>query len=110
MPTVETNDIETYYERHGEGRQLVCIHGAWTDHRLWNSQVDGLGTDYEIVVYDEGVRVLAAALLTFILPFGLAVSTATLYGIALVALLPLAALPFVGALYAVRRFENYTLE
>lgn len=52
MPTAKTNDIETYYERHGKGRPLVCIHGAWTDHRLWNPQIDELSSDYEIVVYD----------------------------------------------------------
>lgn len=52
MPTIETNNIETYYERHGEGRPLVCIHGAWTDHRLWQPQVEALSADYEVIVYD----------------------------------------------------------
>lgn len=52
MPTVRTNDVETYYERHGAGRPLVCVHGAWTDHRLWAPQVEGLRDDYEVVVYD----------------------------------------------------------
>lgn len=52
MATVQTNGIETHYERHGEGRPLVCVHGAWTDHRLWNPQIDALATDHEVIVYD----------------------------------------------------------
>lgn len=52
MPTIQTNDIETYYERHGEGVPLICSHGGWTDHRLWNSQVETLSDEYEVIVYD----------------------------------------------------------
>ncbi|WP_129114713.1 alpha/beta fold hydrolase [Halegenticoccus tardaugens] len=52
MPTIRTNDVETYYERRGEGRPLVCVHGAWTDHRLWKPQVDAFGDDYEVIAYD----------------------------------------------------------
>lgn len=52
MPTIHTNEIETYYERHGKGRPLICIHGAWTDHQLWNTQIDALSTDYEVIIYD----------------------------------------------------------
>lgn len=52
MATAKTNEIETYYERHGNGQPLVCIHGAWTDHRLWNPQLDALGEDHEVIVYD----------------------------------------------------------
>jgi pimeloyl-ACP methyl ester carboxylesterase len=28
MSTVETNDIETYYEQHGDGPPVVFVHGA----------------------------------------------------------------------------------
>lgn len=52
MPTVRTNNIETYYECHGEGVPLVCIHGGWTDHRLWNPQLKALDTEYELIAYD----------------------------------------------------------
>lgn len=38
MPTIQTNEVETYYERRGEGPPLVFVHGAWVDHRLWNSE------------------------------------------------------------------------
>ncbi|MCU4973984.1 alpha/beta hydrolase [Halobacteria archaeon AArc-m2/3/4] len=52
MPTVQTNEINTYYERHGEGKSLVCIHGAWTDRRMWKPQRDALSTKYEVITYD----------------------------------------------------------
>lgn len=52
MPWAETNEIETYYQRYGEGQPLVCVHGAWTDHRLWDPQIEALSSDYEVIVYD----------------------------------------------------------
>lgn len=52
MSTVRTNEIETYYERQGAGKPLVCIHGGWTDHRLWKPQLGSLSADYEVIVYD----------------------------------------------------------
>lgn len=52
MPTVETNGIETYYERHGEGPPVVLSHGGGWDHRSWMGQVEALSDDYEVVVYD----------------------------------------------------------
>ena len=52
MAYVETNEIKTYYERHGTGQPLICIHGAWTDYRLWKPQIDALSNEYELIVYD----------------------------------------------------------
>jgi pimeloyl-ACP methyl ester carboxylesterase len=52
MPTVRTNDVETYYERHGSGRALVFVHGAWLNHHQWTPQVDGFAAEYEVVTYD----------------------------------------------------------
>lgn len=52
MPTVRTNDIETYYERRGEGRPVVFVHAAMLDHSMWDEQVEALVPDYETVVYD----------------------------------------------------------
>jgi len=52
MPTVETNGVETYYERHGEGPPVVLSHGGGWDHRSWMGQVEALKDDYEVVVYD----------------------------------------------------------
>lgn len=52
MPRIQTDDIETYYERHGEGPTMVFSHGAGLDHREWQPQVDAFSGDYEVVTYD----------------------------------------------------------
>ena len=52
MPLVRTNDIETYYERRGEGPPVVFVHSAFLDHRQWTPQVEALADEYETVTYD----------------------------------------------------------
>lgn len=52
MPTVRTNDIETYYERRGDGPPLILVHGAILDHGQWAPQVDALSDDYTTIAYD----------------------------------------------------------
>lgn len=52
MPTVDTNGVETYYERHGEGPPIVCAPGGGWDHRSWYPQVAGLEDEYEFILYD----------------------------------------------------------
>lgn len=49
---VETNGIETYYERRGEGPPLVFLHGAIMDHRMWEPQVAALADEYTVLTYD----------------------------------------------------------
>lgn len=52
MPLVQTNDIETYYEIHGEGRHLVFVHGAGASHDMWSPQVDYFSNRYQVITYD----------------------------------------------------------
>lgn len=52
MPTVETNDIETYYEDYGDGQPIVVLHGATADHQVWAEQLQPLTDDYRIILYD----------------------------------------------------------
>ncbi|WP_459192118.1 alpha/beta fold hydrolase [Halosimplex sp. J119] len=52
MPTVRTNDVETYYERRGSGPTIVFVHGAIVDHSQWDPQLDALADDYETIAYD----------------------------------------------------------
>ncbi len=52
MPTVQTNDIETYYERRGDGPPIVFIHGAILDHSQWTPQMDALSDEYTTIAYD----------------------------------------------------------
>ena len=52
MSTVKTSDIETYYERQGEGPPVVFAHGAIVDHSQWDPQYDALSDDCETVACD----------------------------------------------------------
>lgn len=52
MPTVDTNGIETYYERRGDGPPIVFIHGAIVDHSQWDPQLEALSSDNTTVGYD----------------------------------------------------------
>jgi 3-oxoadipate enol-lactonase len=52
MPTVETNGVETYYERYGSGQPLVFVHGAMLDHSQWAPQVSQLAPEYDVITYD----------------------------------------------------------
>ncbi|WP_276259981.1 alpha/beta fold hydrolase [Haloglomus litoreum] len=49
---VETNGVETYYERRGDGPPVVFVHGAVMDTRMWAPQVDALADAYTVVSYD----------------------------------------------------------
>lgn len=52
MPTIQTNGIETYYERRGEGPPIVFVHAAMLDHAMWVPQIDRFAGKYETIVYD----------------------------------------------------------
>lgn len=52
MPTVETNGIRTYYERRGEGRPVVFVHGATVDHHAWAPQFEAVAAERDAVAYD----------------------------------------------------------
>ena len=52
MPTVRTNDIETYYDRRGNGPPIVFVHAAVVDHNQWRPQVEALSDDYTTIAYD----------------------------------------------------------
>lgn len=52
MSVVERGDIQTYYERQGDGPPVVCIHGLGWDHRSWRPQMAALGGAYEMIAYD----------------------------------------------------------
>ena len=54
MPFTQTNDIQTFYEIHGEGLPLVLIHGGLVDHQMWQPQVEPFSRKYRVITY--GIR------------------------------------------------------
>jgi len=53
MPFVQTGNIQTYYEQHGEsGPPLVFIHGAGASHDMWKPQVEYFSKTFNVVTYD----------------------------------------------------------
>lgn len=52
MPTVRTNDIETYYERRGSGPPIVFIHGMAMSTGEWKPQMEALSDEYTTIAYD----------------------------------------------------------
>ncbi|MFC5369061.1 alpha/beta fold hydrolase [Salinirubrum litoreum] len=52
MPTVQTGDIETYYETRGEGPPLLFVHGALSDHSAAAAQLDAFSEECTTIAYD----------------------------------------------------------
>ncbi|WP_225917725.1 alpha/beta fold hydrolase [Halobaculum rubrum] len=52
MATVESNGVETHYERRGDGPPVVFVHGAIVDHTQWVPQLDAFADEYTVVAYD----------------------------------------------------------
>jgi len=53
MPTVETNNINCYYEIHGQGRPLVLIAGLGSDSQSWQPVLVELAKHFKVVVFDN---------------------------------------------------------
>ena len=52
MTKARTNEVETYYEIHGDGTSLVLIHGIGACHKLWQPQVEAFSKHFRVIVYD----------------------------------------------------------
>lgn len=53
MPKVLANGVSLYYEEHGAGEAMVCIHGAGSSAAVWGDAVDALATRGRTIVYDR---------------------------------------------------------
>lgn len=53
MPFAPVNDIEIYYEVHGQGPNLVFAHGSGGNHLSWWQQIPYFAKHYRCVVYDH---------------------------------------------------------
>jgi pimeloyl-ACP methyl ester carboxylesterase len=50
---VEADGLRIAYERVGEGRPLVFVHGAAEDSRIWQPQLADLADEFTVVAWDE---------------------------------------------------------
>ncbi len=52
MPVLDTDDLDIYYEIHGEGPPLVLIHGLGSSTLDWESQVVFLSKHFQTIAID----------------------------------------------------------
>ena len=52
MDSVKVNGLQIAYKRRGKGVPLVLLHGAISDSRIWQPQLDDLAKDFEVVAWD----------------------------------------------------------
>ena len=53
MPYVKVNDIQMYYEIHGEGEPLVLILGLGTDISEWGGIIHWLAEKFQVLAFDN---------------------------------------------------------
>ncbi|MDD5247184.1 MAG: alpha/beta hydrolase [Candidatus Omnitrophica bacterium] len=53
MPQVRVNDIDCYYEIHGEGKPLVLIAGLASDSQSWQPVLQGLAAYFKVIIFDN---------------------------------------------------------
>lgn len=55
MPKIKINDINIYYEIHGDPTKptLVFVSGFTSDHTCWAKVVDRYLSDYQVVIFDN---------------------------------------------------------
>jgi esterase len=53
MPHIQLPDIRLYYEEHGEGVPILCVHGTSGSAMTWESSIDELTQLGRVIVYDR---------------------------------------------------------
>src|SRR5213080_2719915 len=53
MPSVRVNDVDMYYEIHGDGEPLVLIVGLGTDISEWDGIIRWLAKKYKVLAFDN---------------------------------------------------------
>nr|MDQ3587631.1 alpha/beta hydrolase [Actinomycetota bacterium] len=53
MPTAEANGQTLYYEEHGEGEPLLCVHGLGVNTLGWMLQVEAFAATHRTVIFDN---------------------------------------------------------
>lgn len=53
MPFIKANDIEIYYETHGEGTPLVMVGGFGTNRLAWKEYIKPLSEHYQLILFEN---------------------------------------------------------
>ena len=53
MPTLDLDDRQLYYEVHGEGEPLLCVHGLAVDTPGWALQIPAFSERHQTVIFDN---------------------------------------------------------
>src|SRR3954451_8761160 len=53
MPHADLNGFDIYYDVHGEGDPLICVHGLGCDRRAWALQIQPFSERYQAVLFDN---------------------------------------------------------
>jgi esterase len=53
VPEAQVNGIRLYYEEHGEGAPILCIHGGGSSALMWADAVDKLARVGRVIAYDR---------------------------------------------------------
>ena len=53
MPEVRVNDIQLYYEVHGQGEPLVLIMGLGANTHGWDMQIPTFSREFQVVAFDN---------------------------------------------------------
>lgn len=53
MPHIKVNDINMYYEVHGQGEPLVLVSGFSADHLSWSMVLHFLAKKYQVILLDN---------------------------------------------------------
>jgi pimeloyl-ACP methyl ester carboxylesterase len=53
MPTANINNVEIYYEQHGQGPDLILLSGFTADHNSWATFLKYLVKDFRVTILDN---------------------------------------------------------
>ena len=52
MPKAFMNGIDLYYQIQGTGSPIILVHALGMDHSMWDLQVEGFSSGYQVITYD----------------------------------------------------------
>ena len=53
MPTIKINDINMYYEIHGQGEPLLLVMGMGADLTVWGDSIQKFAEKYQVIAFDN---------------------------------------------------------